>query len=92
MWRDIGEKGSPPRGRAVCPFSRNPCRSCSQYRGRHYDLCGQRSQEGILGGLWGPRRGPSFVGVELIAIDPVDMIPPNPTWLVLDDIFERSEE
>ena len=35
--------------RMLCPFSRQLCRDCSVYRGRHYALCFSESYRGYLG-------------------------------------------
>jgi hypothetical protein len=38
-----------PKLRMLCPFSTQPCRDCSLYRGRHYSLCFSESYRGYLG-------------------------------------------
>ena len=35
--------------RMLCPFSRQLCKDCSVYRGRHYALCFSESYRGYLG-------------------------------------------
>ena len=43
-----------PKLRMLCTFSRQPCKDCSVYRGRHYSLCFSESYRGYLGK---PREG-----------------------------------
>jgi len=33
----------------LCPFSKELCRECTVYRGRHYYLCFQKEYRGYLG-------------------------------------------
>ena len=33
----------------ICPFSRELCRQCTAYRGRHYYLCFRKEYRGYLG-------------------------------------------
>jgi hypothetical protein len=36
--------------RVICPFSKDLCKECALYRGRHYYLCYSPSYRGYLGG------------------------------------------
>ena len=38
-----------PKLRMLCTFSRQPCKDCALYRGRHYALCYSESYRGYLG-------------------------------------------
>jgi hypothetical protein len=33
----------------LCPFSKNLCRECTVYRGRHYYMCLRKEYRGYLG-------------------------------------------
>ena len=33
----------------LCPFSKNLCRECTVYRGRHYYMCFHKEYRGYLG-------------------------------------------
>ena len=96
MWCDISSGTDGMVRSAVCLFSKDLCKSCGQYRGRHYDLCGSRNDGGILEGLEDQHGTPPVIGatsvVKTVGDDLFDAIRLSPTRLVLDDIFERSGE
>ena len=75
----------------MCIFSKELCRECPQYRGRHYYLCFCREYRGYLETqeekgekkLWSS-------GTTHFEMPPV--LPPSPTWLVFNDFAEASQK
>lgn len=74
----------------LCPFSKQLCRECPQYRGRHYYLCYYTKYRGYLGGQENEAGKRSWSG----RIDQKFEIPQlpssSPKWLVLNEFAERK--
>ena len=75
----------------ICPFSKQMCRECPQYRGRHYYLCYKTNYGGHL--------GESTLDVELKSWSRANKtfempgpLPPSPKWLILNEFAERKEK
>ncbi len=75
----------------ICPFSKQMCRECPQYRGRHYYLCYKTNYGGHL--------GESTLDVELKSWSRANkifkvpgLLPPSPKWLILNEFAERKEK
>jgi len=79
------------KSQMICPFSKQMCRECPQYRGRHYYLCFNAGYRGHLGTakmeaelkVWS-RANQSFEMPEIP--------PPSPKWLILNEFAERKEK
>ncbi len=75
----------------ICPFSKQMCRECAQYRGRHYYLCYKSNYRGYVGEskkdielkLWSQAKK---------TIKMPEFLPPSPKWLILNEFAERKEK
>lgn len=69
----------------VCPFSKQSCRECPIFRGRHIRLCFYRKNADTACespvDTWEPGRGTRWELPE---------IPSNTTWIVLDHFAEAD--
>lgn len=74
----------------ICPFSRQMCRECPQYRGRHYYLCFNSSYRGHVGEPQKNIERKPWSRASTVFELPV-LCPPSPKWLVLDGFAERRE-
>ncbi|MBW1996742.1 MAG: hypothetical protein JRJ29_02125 [Deltaproteobacteria bacterium] len=76
----------------ICPFSKELCRECPQYRGRHYYLCFCTKYRGYLGDK--EEQGEKKSGTSRInkkfGFPPLPK--PSSTWLVLNDFAEGREK
>jgi hypothetical protein len=75
----------------ICPFSKELCVECSQYRGRHYYLCFCSKYRGCLMDHEG-MKGKISTEREMdkrYGMPPV--ITRGSTWLILDHFLERNE-
>lgn len=74
----------------LCPFSKELCRECPQYRGRHYYLCFCTKYRGYLGNSEEKSKQISWrYGVKKnFEIPPV--LPPSKKWLILNEFVERK--
>jgi len=74
----------------ICPFSKQVCRECPQYRGRHYYLCYKANYRGHMGEsrmnvepkLWSQTNK---------TFEMPGLLPPSPKWLILNEYVERKE-
>ena len=74
----------------LCPFSKELCRECPQYRGRHYYLCYCTKYRGYLGDRVnesGKKTGNSRVDPKF---ETPPLLPQSPKWLVLNEFAERK--
>jgi hypothetical protein len=73
----------------LCPFSKELCRECPQFRGRHYYLCFHKSYRGCLAETEKKIVQKSWTGEKkLFEMPPV--LPPSSKWLVLNEFAERK--
>lgn len=76
----------------LCPFSKELCRECAQYRGRHYYLCYCSKYRGYLGN---PKEQAEQKSWHVGASKKFDMpssLPPSSTWLILNEFAERKRK
>jgi len=76
----------------ICPFSKGLCIECPQYRGRHYYLCFCTKYRGYLGEARDGDATGHKARREGLSLEVSKVIPPSPTWLVLNDFAERRGE
>lgn len=72
----------------VCPFSKELCRDCPVYRGRHYYCCFDAKHQGCL-----DKRNETKERTELRGVRKFEMplyLSPSPTWLILNKLVERK--
>jgi len=76
----------------LCPFSKELCRECPQYRGRHYYLCYSTKYRGYLGDRENKAGKRSLSG----RVDQKFEIPQlplsSPKWLALNEFSERIKK
>lgn len=72
----------------LCPFSKELCQECPQYRGRHYYLCFAKQYRGYLGD--GEDNERNLANQKKFPIPPP--LKPSPTWLVFSDFPERTNK
>lgn len=76
----------------LCPFSKDLCRECPQYRGRHYYLCFYEKYRGYLGKSQDERGLKSWSKGIKKYFEMPSHLPPSPKWLVLNEFVERKEK
>ena len=74
----------------LCPFTRELCRECAQYRGRHYYLCFCSKYRGYLGDLGDRTERDSRRKDTRERFYLPSQLRPSPTWLVLNEFAERK--
>ncbi len=74
----------------LCPFTKGFCKECSQYRGRHYYLCYCKKYRGYLEASEAMNDQSPAKKNTVLMREISSLIPRDSTWLVLDDILERS--
>ncbi len=74
----------------LCPFTRELCRECAQYRGRHYYLCFCSKYRGYIGDPGDRTEQESRQRDTREKFDLPSQLPPSPTWLVLNEFAERK--
>ena len=74
----------------LCPFSKELCRECPQYRGRHYYLCFYTKYRGFLGDPKEKAEQKSSISRRDKKFEMPQKLPSSPTWLVLNDFAERA--
>ena len=75
----------------LCPFSKDLCQDCPQYRGRHYYLCYNSKYRGYLGKAEKETHPRSWSSPS----DRFDIpapLPISPKWLVLNQFIERKRK
>jgi hypothetical protein len=86
--------------KVLCPFSKELCKECPQYRGRHYYLCFAKKYRGYLGDTedmvtQDKRHLGAKETIEVTDSYRLPIPPPlklNPTWLVFSDFPERTNK
>ncbi|MFB0564155.1 MAG: hypothetical protein ACETWK_00580 [Candidatus Aminicenantaceae bacterium] len=73
----------------LCPFSKELCRECAQYRGRHYYLCFYTKYRGYLGGQ--EESGQKTRRGQKRSFEMPSSLPISPKWLVFNEFIERKE-
>ncbi len=74
----------------LCPFSKELCKECPLYKGRHYYLCFHTKYRGYLGNSKKDvKKKPTSTGVDFKFEMPT-LSPPSPKWLVLNEFVERK--
>ena len=76
----------------LCPFSKELCQECPQYRGRHYYLCFYTKYRGFLGNPKDQAEQKSRISRSDKKYEMPHRLPSSPTWLVLNDFEERAEK
>ena len=74
----------------LCPFSKELCRECPQYRGRHYYLCYNNKYRGYLGDQENEAGKRSWSGRIDQKFEIPQPLPPSPKWLVFNEFVERK--
>ena len=78
----------------ICPFSKDLCRECPLYKGRHYYLCYYRSYGGHLESSE-KRIDQGLTKSSKKSIEDFDIPPvlePSATWLVFNEIIEIDQK
>ena len=73
----------------ICPFSKQLCRECPQYRGRHYYLCFYTKYRGYLGNPEEQAKQKSLCAITPKFEMPV-LSPQSSKWLILNEFVERK--
>lgn len=76
----------------LCPFTKELCRECAQYRGRHYYLCFCSNYRGYLGKAEDRTEQDSWRSRTKEKFDLPSQMLPSPTWLVLNEFAERKKK
>jgi len=74
----------------LCPFSKELCRECPQYRGRHYYLCFYTKYRGYLGNQEEKSKQKSLSSRVNKPFKMPSLLPPSPKWLILNEFAERK--
>ena len=74
----------------LCPFSKELCRECPQYRGRHYYLCFYTKYRGYLGNPEKEAEQKSWSSRINKPFKMPSQLPQSPTWLILNEFAERK--
>lgn len=72
----------------VCPFSKELCKDCSLYRGRHYYYCFDSKYRGYLGNQKEAKERTVLRGVKNFEM-PLHLTP-SPSWLTINELIERK--
>jgi hypothetical protein len=75
----------------ICPFSKQMCRECPQFRGRHYYLCYKTNYRGCLGEAKKDVELKSWTRMNKTFEVPGPLTP-SPKWLILNEFAERKEK
>lgn len=86
--------------KVLCPFSKELCKECPQYRGRHYYLCFAKKYRGYLGDQEDQtsQNTPDLATKDTRKLSDRYKLPippplkPSPTWLVFSDFLERTNK
>jgi len=76
----------------LCPFSKELCRECAQYRGRHYYLCYCSKYRGYLGNPEEQAEQKSWHSGASKKFDMPSSLSPSSTWLILNEFAERKRK
>jgi len=76
----------------LCPFSKELCRECPQYRGRHYYLCYYTKYRGYLGGRENKAGKRSLSGMVDQKFEIPQLPSSSPKWLALNEFSERIKK
>jgi hypothetical protein len=76
----------------LCPFSKELCKECPLYRGRHYYLCFYTKYRGYLRDAEKQAKQKSRPSRVDKKFEMPQKLPSSPTWLVLNDFAERAEK
>ena len=76
----------------LCPFSKELCRECPQYRGRHYYLCFCTKYRGYLEAPGWERKNKSWKKEEREKFEMPPVLPPSSKWLILNEFAERKRK
>jgi len=76
----------------LCPFSKELCQECPQYRGRHYYLCYYTKYRGYLGNPKEKAEQKSQISRSDKKYEMPEQLPSSPKWLILNDFEERLEK
>jgi hypothetical protein len=79
----------------LCPFSKELCRECPLYKGRHYYLCFSSRYRGQIENSDGPDKKKfkkSVIGglKDFKSFKMPPELKPGPGWLVLNEFVERE--
>lgn len=74
----------------LCPFTKELCRECAQYRGRHYYLCFCTKYRGCIGDTGEQAERETEVRRDKEKFDLPSQLPSSSTWLVLNEFAERK--
>ena len=74
----------------ICPFSKQLCRECPQYRGRHYYLCFYTKYRGYLGSPEEEAKKKSWSSEVTPKFEMPVLSHPSSKWLVLNEFAERK--
>jgi len=74
----------------LCPFSKELCRECPQYRGRHYYLCFYTKYRGYLGNSEKEAEQKSSSSRINKPFKMPSPPPASPKWLILNEFTERK--
>jgi hypothetical protein len=74
----------------LCPFTKELCRECAQYRGRHYYLCFCTKYRGYLGNSEDHAEQKTGGRGDKEKFDMPLQLPQSSTWLVLNEFAERK--
>ena len=74
----------------LCPFSKELCRECPQYRGRHYYLCFYTKYRGYLGNQEKEAEQKSKSSRVNKLFTMPSPPPVSPKWLILNEFTERK--
>jgi hypothetical protein len=84
----------------LCPFSKELCRDCPQYRGRHYYLCFAKKYRGYMGDTENAASHGKYQGephdihkvTDSYRLPIPPPLKPSPTWLAFNDYPERKDK
>jgi hypothetical protein len=74
----------------MCPFSKQMCRECPQFRGKHYYLCYCSTYRGHLEGVVEKKEKKSWSSGPDITFEVPQFSSLSPTWLELNEFTERK--
>ena len=74
----------------LCPFTKELCRECAQYRGRHYYLCFCTKYRGYIGDTEEQTERETEGRGDKEKFDLPSQLPSSSTWLVLNEFAERK--
>ena len=80
------------KAQMVCPFSKQQCIECGQFRGRHYYMCCSPDCRDHFENWQHKARSKTGFGKRNYDVEKPPALPDNPKWLTnVEELVERSE-